>query len=170
LGKIIHFIDRIAEWSGKILGWLVIPLVGGLVYEVFARYLFHAPTIWAYEITYMLYGTIFMAGAAYTLYKQSHIRTDIFYSKWTARRKGIIDAVLYLFLFFPGILFFLILGWDYALHSFNIREASDSSPWRQPIWPFKMMIPLSAFLLLIQGFSEFLKAIYGARHGRVYES
>jgi len=118
----------------------------------------------------MLYGTIFMLGAAYTLYKQSHIRTDILYNKWTARRKGIIDAVLYLFLFFPGIFFFLILGWDYAYHSWQIGETSDSSPWRQPIYPFKMVLPVSAFLLLVQGVSEFLKAVYGARHGRPYES
>ena len=168
--NIIGFIDRIAVWSGKILGWLVIPLVGGLVYEVFARYMFNAPTLWAYEMTYMIYGTIFMLGAAYTLYKQSHIRTDILYNKWTARRKGIIDAVLYLFLFFPGIFFFLILGWDYAYHSWQIGETSDSSPWRQPIYPFKMVLPVSAFLLLVQGVSEFLKAVYGARHGRPYES
>lgn len=168
--NIVRFIDRIAQWSGKILGWLVIPLTLGLVYEVFSRYLFHAPTVWAYETTYMLYGCIFMLGAAYTLYMNSHIRTDILYNKWTARRKGITDAVLYLFLFFPGILFFLILGWDYAFHSWEIREASDSSPWRQPIYPFKMVIPVSAFLLLIQGISEFLKSLYSARHGRVYES
>ncbi len=168
--KLIGFIDKIAIWSGKILGWLVIPLVLGLVYEVFARYMFNAPTVWAYEVTYMLYGSIFMLGAAYTLYQQSHIRTDILYSKWTARRKGMIDAILYLFLFFPGIFFFLILGWDYAYHSWEIRETSDSSPWRQPIYPFKMVIPACAFLLLIQGASEFLKAVYSARQGRAYES
>ncbi|RPI09770.1 MAG: TRAP transporter small permease subunit, partial [Zetaproteobacteria bacterium] len=157
-------------WSGKILGWLVFPMVGGLVYEVFARYLFHAPTVWAYEVTYMLYGSMFMLGAAYTLYKQSHIRTDILYNKWTPRRKGIIDAFMYLFLFFPGILLFLILGWEYATHAWEIGERSDSSPWRQPIYPFKMVIPVTAFLLLLQGASEFLKSIYSARHGRTYES
>lgn len=168
--NVVRIIDKIAVWSGKILGWLVFPLVGGLVYEVFARYMFNAPTIWAYEMTYMLYGGIFMLGAAYTLFKGSHIRTDILYSKWSARRKGIIDAFMYLFFFFPGIILFFILGWDYASHSWAIGEVSDSSPWRQPIYPFKTVLPVSAFLLLIQGVSEFIKAVYSARHGRPYES
>jgi TRAP-type mannitol/chloroaromatic compound transport system permease small subunit len=170
LHKFIKVVDAISDWSGKLLGLLVLPLVGGLVYEVFARYLFNAPTVWAYEVTYMLYGAIFMLGAAYTLYKKSHIRTDILYNKWTPRQKGIADAIMYLFLFFPGIVLFLILGCDYAWHAWEIAERSDSSPWRQPIYPFKMAIPLSAFLLLLQGVSEFLKALYSARHGRTYES
>jgi len=170
LHKIIKIIDPISIWSGKILSWLVLPLVGALVWEVFSRYMFNAPTVWAYDITYMLYGTIFMAGAAYTLYKGSHIRTDILYQKWTPRRKGIIDAIMYLFFFFPGIFFFFILGWDYAAHSWAIKETSDASPWRPAIYPFKTVIPVSALLLLIQGVSEFLKSIYSARHGRPYES
>jgi TRAP-type mannitol/chloroaromatic compound transport system permease small subunit len=169
LHTFIKVADTISLWSGKALGWLVFPMVGGLVYEVFARYMFHAPTVWAYETTYMLYGSVFMLGAAYTLYKGSHIRTDILYNKWSPRRKGIVDACMYLLLFFPGILFFLILGAEYAWHSWEIGERSGSSPWRQPIYPFKMVIPISAFLLLLQGVSEFLKSIYSARHGRKYE-
>lgn len=168
--KTIRLIDTIAIWSGKILSWLVYPLVGGLTWEVISRYMFNAPTVWAYDLTYMLYGTIFMVGAAYTLYKQSHIRTDILYQKWSPRTKGLIDATLFLFFFFPGIFFFFILGWDYAAHSWSIREVSDASPWRPAIYPFKTVIPVSAFLLLIQGISEFLKSVYSARHGRPYES
>ena len=170
MDRIIRIIDRISVWTGKILGFLIFPLMGGMIYEVFARYLFNAPTIWSGEVTYMLYGTIFMVGAAYALYKGSHIRTDLLYNNWSARRKGIIDAFMYLFFFFPGVFFFLILGWDYASHSWEIGEKSDSSPWRQPIYPFKMMIPLTALLLLIQGFSEFYKSLYSAKSGRPYES
>ncbi|MEE9568815.1 MAG: TRAP transporter small permease subunit, partial [Candidatus Binatia bacterium] len=148
---VVRFIDSIGEWSGRIFAWLIIPMVGGLTYEVIARYVFDAPTIWAYDLTYMLYGGHFMLGAAYTLYKGGHIRTDIFYDKWSPRTQGAIDAILYLVLFFPGIIFFLRSGWLQAIYSISIGETSDASSWRPPLYPLKTVIPVTAIMLLIQG-------------------
>jgi TRAP-type mannitol/chloroaromatic compound transport system permease small subunit len=82
------------------------------------------------------------------------------------RTRGVIDATLYLFLFFPGIALFLWMGLQEALHSWDIREVSDASPWRPIIYPFKAVIPIGLLLLLIQGFSEFLKSLYAALRGR----
>ncbi len=162
----VRLIDRtVGEWSGKIFCWLIIPMVGGLTYEVLARYLFNSPTIWAYDITYMLYGSHFMLGAAYALYTGGHIRTDIFYDKWSPRTQGTVDASLYLFLFFPGMFFFFIAGWEEAWLSLQLLETSDASPLRPPIYPFKMVLPISALLLLLQGVSEFLKSAYAAWRG-----
>jgi TRAP-type mannitol/chloroaromatic compound transport system permease small subunit len=163
--KTIRSIDAIAQWSGRVFAWLIIPLVLGITYEVFARYLFNAPTVWAYDVSYMLYGSHFMLGAGYTLLKKGHIRTDILYGKWTPRRQGYVDAVSYLLLFFPGMIFYFLASWDSALHSVLIRELSDQSPWRPPIYPFKMVVPVTALLLLVQGVSEFLKSVYAARYG-----
>lgn len=168
LAGIVRFIDTtVGEWSGKLFCWMIIPMVGGLTYEVIARYAFNAPTIWAFELTYMLYGSHFMLGAAYTLHRGGHIRTDIFYGKWSLRTRGLIDATLYLLFFFPGMLFFLISGGNEALLAWTIGERSDASPLRPPMYPFKAVIPVAAFLLLIQGVSEFLKSAYAARTGRV---
>jgi TRAP-type mannitol/chloroaromatic compound transport system permease small subunit len=166
LTAIVNALDRLSEWSGLLFCWLVVPLVAGITYEVFARYMFHAPTIWAYDMTYMLYGSHFMLGAAYTLYKGGHIRTDVFYENWSIRRRGTIDAALYLCLFFPGIALFFWMGLQEALHSWDIREVSDASPWRPVIYPFKAVIPLALLLLLLQGISEFLKSAYAALTGR----
>jgi len=163
---LVRGIDRIAIWSGWLFCWLAIPLVGGLTYEVFARYAFHAPTIWAFDVSYMLYGSHFMLGAAYTLYRGGHIRTDIFYQNWSVRTRGLVDSTLYLFFFFPGMALFFWMGLQEALHAIDIREVSDASAWRPPLYPFKCVIPLSAFLLIVQGISEFIKSAYAARHGR----
>ena len=163
--KTIRVIDAIGECSGRIVAWMVLPLVLGLTYEVISRYVFNAPTAWAYDTAYMLYGSHFMLGAGYCLLKKGHIRTDIFYDKWSPRRQGWVDATSYLFLFFPGMIFFLLAGWDSALHSWSIREVSEASPWRPPIYPFKMVVPVTALLLLIQGVSEFLKSAYAALRG-----
>lgn len=162
--RVIRVLDNFAEICGKIFSWMTLPLVGGLVYEVIARYLFHAPTVWAYDLTYMLYGSIFMLGAAYTLLRKSHIRTDLLYRTFPARTQGIIDTVCYLFLFFPGMLFFLNAGVEYAAHSWAIGEKA-ASPWGVSISPFKTVIPIAALLLIIQGVSEFLKSLHAARRG-----
>jgi TRAP-type mannitol/chloroaromatic compound transport system permease small subunit len=163
---IVRAIDGLARWSGRVFCWLILPLVFALTYEVFARYVFHAPTIWAYDVAYMLYGTHFMLGAAYTLYKGGHIRTDLFYQSWSLRTRGIIDATLYLLFFFPGIALFFWMGLQEALHSWEIREVSDASPWRPILYPFKAVIPIALILLMIQGVSEFLKSAYAAFRGR----
>ena len=164
----VRTLDGLAFWSGRVFCWLIVPLVIGLTYEVVARYLFHAPTIWAYDVAYMLYGSHFMLGAAYTLYRGGHIRTDIFYQNWSVRTRGAVDALLYLFLFFPGIALFFWMGLQEALQSWDIREVSDASPWRPIIYPFKAVIPLTALLLLVQGIAEFLKSLYAVRTGRLW--
>lgn len=166
LVKTVRVIDSFNQSTGRMFAWLIIPLVLGLSYEVIARYGFDAPTIWAYDVGYMLYGGHFMLGAAYTLLKKGHIRTDFFYEAWSPRRQGMVDAFCYLFLFFPGLLFFLLASWDNAYHAFRIGETSEASPWRPIIWPFKMAMPVAAVLLMIQGVSEFLKSAWAARSGR----
>ena len=85
----IRVIDTFTDITGSIFAWLAVPLVAGVAYEVFARYLFNAPTVWAYDLTYMLYGALFMLGAAYALHKGAHIRTDFFWDSFTPRTKGI---------------------------------------------------------------------------------
>jgi TRAP-type mannitol/chloroaromatic compound transport system permease small subunit len=166
--SMVHAIDAFSYWTGNILCWLIVPLVGSLAWEVFARYLFSAPTIWAYDVSYMLYGTFFMLGAGYTLYRGGHIRTDMLYQNWSPRTQGAIDAVCYLFLFFPAMLFLLWMGGVEAWHSFEIGERSDASPWRPILYPLKAVIPVTAVLLLVQGVSEFCKSVYAIRTGRVY--
>ena len=164
--QIVGVIDTISEWSGRIFAWLIIPLVAGLTYEVLARYLFNAPTIWAYDLSYMLYGAHFMLGAGYTLLKGGHIRTDIFYQSWSPRTQGKVDALLYLLLFFPGMLFFFWMGGQEFWQAWSIGERSDASPWRPVLYPLKATLPLGALLLLVQGVSEFIKSGHLALRGR----
>ena len=163
--KWIRVLDAITEWGGKIVAWLVVPMVVALVFEVFARYFFHAPTEWAYDVTYMLYGGIFMLGAAYTLLKGGHIRTDMIYRLFSPRWQGIVDGSLYILFFFPGLILFLIAGVEYASQSWLIKETATMSPWRPIIYPFKTAIPVSIAMLLIQGVSELFKCIYAAVKG-----
>jgi len=166
LVRLVRVIDTFSEWSGRTFAWLIIPLVVGATYEVFARYLFNRPTIWAYDLSYMLYGAHFMLGAGYTLLRGGHIRTDIFYQNWSPRTQGRVDALLYLCLFFPGMIFFFWMGGQEGLHSLLIGERSDASPWRPVLYPLKLVIPITALLILIQGVSELIKSAHLALKGR----
>jgi TRAP-type mannitol/chloroaromatic compound transport system permease small subunit len=159
-------IDAFSEWSGKAVAWLILPLVVGLTYEGVARYLFNAPTLWAFDLSYMLYAAIFMLGAHYALLKGAHIRTDMLWEKFAPRTKGRIDAVAYLFFFFPGMILLFYASVDEAWHSWRIGELSEQTAWRPILWPFKAIVPLTALLLLVQGVSELLKSLYAARTGQ----
>jgi TRAP-type mannitol/chloroaromatic compound transport system permease small subunit len=113
----------------------------------------------------MLYGTIFMLGAAYALHKGAHIRTDFFYEAWSSRTKGVIDSIAYIALFFPSLTLFLIVSWQEGWYAFLINETSEQTPWRPILWPFKMVIPLTCLLLLVQGISEVIKSMHAALTG-----
>ena len=88
----IEVIERFAEWTGRVIAWLIIPMTVAVTWEVVARHFFRAPTIWAFDVVYMLYGTHFMLGTAYTLMRIGHVRTDMLYSNWSIRRQNWIDA------------------------------------------------------------------------------
>jgi TRAP-type mannitol/chloroaromatic compound transport system permease small subunit len=163
--RLIRVIDGFTDWTGTIISWLSVPLVGAVAWEVFARYVFNAPTIWAFDVTYMLYGSLFMLGAAYALHKGAHIRTDFFWEKFSIRRKGWIDTISYIVFFFPSLLMLLWISWHEFHYAFQINETSDQTPWRPVLWPFKFVVPLACALLLIQGVSELIKSIYMWRTG-----
>jgi TRAP-type mannitol/chloroaromatic compound transport system permease small subunit len=163
--RIVRIIDKVTDATGMLIAWLNVPLVLAVCYEVFARYVFNAPTIWSYDVAYMLYGTIFMLGSAYALHKGAHIRTDFFFERWSTKTKGIIDSVAYIVFFFPAIFTLMLVGWTEGFYAFQIGETSEQTPWRPILWPFKMVVPLACLLLLVQGISETIKSVYAARTG-----
>ncbi len=158
-------LDPIAVWSGRLACFMLIPLVLGLTWEVVARYVFNAPTQWAYDMTFMLYGTFFMLGAAFTLQRKGHVRTDMYYDRWPPRRQAIIDIGCYLLFFLPVVWVFTYTGWGYFWKSFVTNETFVSSAWQPIAWPFKMAMPLTGLLLAIQGISEVFKCVHTLKHG-----
>ncbi len=165
LERVIRAIDALSTWSGRVVAWLILPLVATMTWEVAIRHI-ATPTQWAYDTSYMLYGTLFMLGAAYTLQRGAHIRTDFLYQRWSVRTQAAVDAFCYLFLFFPGMAVFLWLGVEFAWASWLRGERAAGSSWMPVIYPLKAVIPVAAALLLLQGASELLKCLYALRTGR----
>ncbi len=164
-GGNVGWIASLSEWSGRAVAWLVIPLMAILAFEAIRRSLFDQSTRWAQDVAYMLYATHFMLGAAYTLKRSGHIRTDFVYRKWGARRQATVDVVIYVVLFIPVISLAVWVSGEWAWEAFERRERVIQSPWRGPIWPLKAMLPLGLFLWALQAVSEVVKSIGTIRSG-----
>jgi TRAP-type mannitol/chloroaromatic compound transport system permease small subunit len=164
--RLARAIDRFTERSAILFAWLLVPLVGTVVWEVVARYAFGAPTRWAYETIYMLYAAMFMLGAAYALRTGAHIRTDFLWQKWSPRTQAAIEVVGYTALFLPGIALFFFADAEATWHSFATGERSADTSWFPPLWPLKALVPLSALLLFLQGVAELLKGLEAWRAAR----
>ena len=166
---IIRAIDGFSKITGQLISLTMLFLVLSITYEVVARYFFRSPTIWVFESSTMANGSAFMLGCAYALYKGAHVRTDIFWDNYSERTKGVIDLVSYLVLFFPVMITIMAISIDDVIHSYVTGERSQESLWRAIMWPFRAVIPLSAFLFMIQGVSEVLKCLYQIRYGREFQ-
>jgi TRAP-type mannitol/chloroaromatic compound transport system permease small subunit len=165
----IRVIDRFSDRVGRLISLSMLFLVVSISYECFSRYLFNSPTIWVFETNYMVNGSAFMLGCAYALLKGAHVRTDIFWDGFPIRRKGLIDLVSYLLLFFPSMIVLFFISTDDAWISFMMNERSEQTPWRPLLWPFRAAIPLTALLFMIQGVSETLKCWFQIKTGREFE-
>src|SRR5687768_17371668 len=164
--KFIYGVDQISKTVGHAFAWCIIILTIGTSYEVFVRYLLNAPTSWAFDFSYILYGGLFFMSGAYTLSRGGHVRADMFSRLWPVRVQATVELVLYILFFFPGVLSMSIAGWHYAHDSFRIREMSINSPIGIPIWQIKMMIPIGAALLSLQGLAECVRCVLALRENQ----
>ena len=162
--KYVLFIDALNDWVGKIFGFLVLPTMLILVYEVIMRYGFNRPTIWAHETSCMLYGAHFILGGAYALRWGAFVNVDIFYAAFAPRTRAIIDIFTWTFFYmFVGTMVCLSIPW--AWESLKVLEYSES-PWGPYVWQIKLTIPVAAILVLLQGTTKTIKDLYLAVTGR----
>lgn len=166
VNRFIYGVDQLSKTIGHAFAWCIVVLTLGTCYEVFMRYVLNAPTSWAFDMSYTLYGAMFFMAGAYTLSRGGHVRADMFYRLWQPRTQAAVELVLYVLFFFPGITALVYSGWFYGFDSMKIREVSVNSPAGVPIWPLKMLIPVGASLLTLQGFAEVLRCIQCLRDNR----
>ncbi len=149
-------IDRLNEWVGKSVGWLV--LVAVLVSSVNAavRYTFDESSNAWLEVQWYLFSAVFLLCAGYTLRRNEHIRIDIVTGHMSARVRAWIDLLGGLFFLLPASVLIMVLSWPMVMDSYARHELSPSAGGLLR-WPAKILIPLGFFLLAIQGVSEIIK-------------
>jgi TRAP-type mannitol/chloroaromatic compound transport system permease small subunit len=130
------WVDRISAWAGKLFAWSVVIMTVAICYEVFMRYVMRAPTTWAYDAGYMLYGALFVMAGAYALATggMSGATCSTACSRPAGRPAS---TSLYILFFFPAILALIYAGWIFAERSWAIREISSASPAGLPVYHFK---------------------------------
>ncbi|MHC8943981.1 TRAP-type mannitol/chloroaromatic compound transport system permease small subunit [Advenella incenata] len=163
--RVLHRIDQVNTWIGQLFGWCALILTLFVTYEVFSRYAFKNPHAWAFDVMNMLYGALFMMAGAYTLGKNGHVRGDVLYGFFPPRLQALLDLILYILFFFPGVIALVWAGYNYASESFVINEHSTITADGPPIYPFKAIIPIAGFALIMQGIVEVVRCVQCLRFG-----
>lgn len=175
MNHLLNFIDRFSAWVGKSFAWCILILTFATTYEVFVRYVLRAPTSWAFDISYIMYGTLFMMAGAYALSRNAHVRGDFVYRLWPPRIQAGIELVLYFIFFYPGILALVYAGINYAGESWSYMpygpsgprgEISINSPAGVPVSPLKTILPLAAAVMLLQGIAETIRCVICLKEGQ----
>jgi TRAP-type mannitol/chloroaromatic compound transport system permease small subunit len=163
--RFLYAIDGISTWVGKLAAWLIVALMTVVCIEVFKRYFLNAPTAWIFDAENMLYGTLFMLAGAYTLAQNAHVRGDFLYSSMRPRTQALLDLVLYLVFFIPGIAALIYAGYHYAADSWHILEHSNVTADGPPVYPFKTVIPIAGAMVMLQGVAEIVRCIVCLKTG-----
>jgi len=166
--KLIHVINSISLWSGKLLFLLPWVIAAIILWEIILRWVFNHPTAWAHEASQMTFGALAILGGAYALYRRNHINMDLIYGRLSPRSKAILNLIGFLLFLLPFCGVLLWKGWGLANYSFTTQENSISD-WGPRLWPIKFTIPLGAFLLLLQGAGNFISDLFTTVTGKGIE-
>lgn len=161
--RYISFADAVSAWFGKAFAWLIMTMTFAMSYEVIVRYLFNAPTSWSLDVSFIMYGGLFMMGGAYTLSRGGHVRGDFIYRLMPPRYQAGLELVLYFIFFFPGVFALVLAGWKYAARSWSYLEVSVNSPAGVPVFQLKTIIVAAGVLLVIQGIAQVMRCIHCLR-------
>lgn len=167
LARILGSVDSINERIGKVVSLGVVLMMLIILYEVTARYVFNRPTLWGHETSAMMFGVYLMFGTVYTLCRRTkakHIKMDLFYARFSLRKKAIVDMVASgcLFIFAGTVIW---QGVAMALRSTQLREGT-ASVWNPPIYPLKWLLPIGISLMLVMGVVILIRNITTAISGR----
>jgi TRAP-type mannitol/chloroaromatic compound transport system permease small subunit len=163
--RVLAFIDSVSEYSGKLVSWLIVFIMGFLLVEVALRFLFNAPTIWIHELCMHLFGFFSVLAGAYVHRHKEHVRIDIVYMQFPPRIRAVIDTITY-FIFFGYIGALLYYGAVLAIRAVELQQTVSPSPWGSPIWPLKISVPVASLLLLLQGLADFIRTVSFAVTGK----
>ncbi|WP_278924109.1 MULTISPECIES: TRAP transporter small permease subunit [Pseudophaeobacter] len=162
--------ERFSEALGFFGRLAIFALIVAMLYEVVARYAFGAPTLWAFDISYMLNGSIFLLGAAYSLQEDAHVRIDFLSQKFPMRVQQLLNGSVYLLVMAPISFAFTWVAATKALKAFTTAEVEAVSPWAPLVWPFYAVIALGLFAFSLQFVAEAVKYLSGQKQPGTAES
>lgn len=160
---LINTVERFSAALGMIGRLAIFILIAAMLYEVVARYVFGAPTLWAFDISYMLNGSIFLLGAAFSLREDAHVRIDFLSQKFPSRIQQTLNGVVYLLVMAPITFAFVWVAGTKAFKAFSSGEVESVSPWAPLVWPFYATIAIGLLAFALQFVVEAAKYFSGER-------
>jgi TRAP-type mannitol/chloroaromatic compound transport system permease small subunit len=156
LNAITKGIDFLIDRQGQLTSFLIVPLLFIVLYEVLMRYAFNAPTVWGFEATAFVYGMHYMLGLSFMENAQGHVKVDIITARLPEKTQAAVYLIGYLVIFMPV---FVLMTWGAIkfAHTAVITNELNSTSWAPRIWPYKIIMALSFFFLVVQGLSTVLK-------------
>jgi TRAP-type mannitol/chloroaromatic compound transport system permease small subunit len=151
--------DSISLLLGYVAQGVVLILIASMLYEVVARYVFGAPTEWAFDIAYMSTGVLFVLGAAQALKEDAHVRIDFLSSRFPKRLRAGIDGVVYLFVLCPIFGKLALIAGQKTWHAYLTSEVEHVSPWAPLMWPFYAALALGLAALCLQIAAEGIRVL-----------
>jgi TRAP-type mannitol/chloroaromatic compound transport system permease small subunit len=158
--SILGGVDALSTWSAKGIAWACFVMVLVIAYDVVLRYLFRAPTVWQYDVSYMLGGSIIILGAGYVHQQRKHVRVDILYNSFSPRTRLVIDVCFTLLCFFPLVSGLIYASAQHAIHAYRVLEFSEVGFWRPRMWPFRSVIPIGLGVLWLQGLANLVRDLH----------
>jgi TRAP-type mannitol/chloroaromatic compound transport system permease small subunit len=154
----VRFADKLSGWTGRIFSYLLLPITFITAFEVFMRYVVKSPTIWAWDLNIQLSACVILLGGAYTFKENGHVAVDILVMNLSPKRRAAIDLITAPF-FILGIGVMIWYGWQVGWTSFLAKETMPTI-WAPPYWPIKLLVPIGALLMLIQGIAKIINDLH----------
>jgi TRAP-type mannitol/chloroaromatic compound transport system permease small subunit len=153
--RFTRWVDTMNAYVGEYVSYWALLAVFVYYYEVVARYVFNSPTNWVHESMFLMFGMQYVLSGAYGYRDDSHVRVDILYTRLSPRGKAACDVFTSVF-FFIFTITMLVTGWRFAMDSIGFGEVSFTE-WGIQYWPVKLMLPLGALLIVLQGVVRLLR-------------
>lgn len=156
---IITTVDALNGLLGKAIAWLVPCMVLMVGWTVFQRYVLQSGEPWEQELVRFMHAMVFLLAAAYTLRQDAHVRVDVFYQRFSERRKAWVEIVGTLLLLLPvcGAIFWFSA--EFISNSWAIREGSSEYHGMPGVYLLKSCIWLFTITMAMQGIARMLRAI-----------
>jgi len=164
--SVLRIIDCLVDRIGKVVSVLVVLIILTMTFEVVARYLFNRPTVWSYDITYMMGGVFFLFSASFVLLHRGHVRVDLFYTRFSPRFKSLVDVILTPLLLFTAYGVLTQQAWRFAFRALEVGETSMAGIWGPTTIPLRFLIAVGFSLLALEGVIWFMRELLFLFTGR----
>jgi TRAP-type mannitol/chloroaromatic compound transport system permease small subunit len=159
LSKIAQWINQLNYRMGQMISWLTLILVALVNIVVLSRYLLGIGSIAVQESVTYVHAVIFMLGLAFTLQRGGHVRVDIFYRDFSARRKAIVDLIGTVIFLLPFCGLILFGSWDYVMASWSIKESSSETGGIAAVYLLKTLMLFMPITLALQGLAQIIDSV-----------